>query len=269
MLRKVTDNFYILTRHCERWNNDELYIIDKYIDFDIFTPISPGFVSDHIFGRYDASTAACHIEPAETIMFNFDCRHGKRHSLRGMAAFSILREKGLAMDPFLHISLIGSLSIRERPASTAKRRSGVKSKSGKDMLSWIKKFALIRNMKYIKVDAVENVIGFYWKQGWRFSGGHNRVCESSVATWQDRIDKLNRINLSRSTDKEWIEEQRNSILSRHFDKFLEGYYNDTKLGKPRSQDELYELYNISDTLSHHRLSLRFNGYAMYWLCCSQ
>ena len=70
-MKKLTDNFYSLTREGEKWSSEQIRIIKKYLKYDIFNPVPRDFV-DSIFGSFNYITGECYFKPSKTIMFNFD-----------------------------------------------------------------------------------------------------------------------------------------------------------------------------------------------------
>ena len=62
------------------------------------------------------------------------------------------------------------------------------------MLEWWKEFAVLGNFKYIKLNGMEDVLGFYWKIGWRFLRNPKSQHALSNDFWDERINSLNSIN---------------------------------------------------------------------------
>jgi len=262
MLKRVTPHFYILNRRQKRWTPHEFRFIKKSCDKDIFSPLPFDFVRDAITGYYFEEK--CITAPCKMIMFNYDLQpNNKKGSLRGVVAvdFKVDNKK----QAYILIRVIGCKSIKNTPANTVKQRKNAIMKTGRDMLEWWKEFAVLGNFKYIKLNGMEDVLGFYWKIGWRFLRNPRAQHALSNDFWNKRMESLNAINkLQNKIDPCWIESERSPILSKYFDRFLEGYYSDVKLKTYRSYDDLYDIYGLDGTLKRHHLGLRYHGYTMYW-----
>ena len=48
-MRKLSDNFYLLIRKNKRWNQNEINLIKKYLNYKIFYPIPKSYVDVAIF----------------------------------------------------------------------------------------------------------------------------------------------------------------------------------------------------------------------------
>jgi len=260
MLRQVSDNFYILTRKGQRWTPEEFQSLKQYTLRDIFHPVPKDFVDDAITGSYFEEE--CLVKPCKMVMLNFDVKNGKKYSLRGIVGVDFkIDTKGKS---YILVRVIGCKSITNTPAATAKKKSNVIMKTGRDMLLWWQAFTIKGNFEYIKLNGMEDVLGFYWKLGWRFIRHSNAQHALSEDQWAVRIDKLNAINKLRGYDPCWIEKERSLLLDKYFDRFLEGYYSDSKLRTYTSRDDLYDIYRLTGTRRRHHLGLRYHGYTMHW-----
>lgn len=106
---------------------------------------------------------------------------------------------------------------------------------------------------------MENVIGFYWKYGWRFQKNIN---DRHSSIWDERVGKLNKI-IANTDDGD---DERDIILKKYFDRYLPGYYNDIELSKNNRWDKEHTEYDLTNTLERQRWELRFHGYPMFWKC---
>ena len=234
MLLQVSPNFYMMARKNADWTERQLAELKKYAIKDLFHPIPHNFVKDSILGlSYDGQYLT---PPCKMIMFNFDLKNNRKQALRGIVGVDFK----VAGDgkTFIFIRIIGCKSITNTPAALAKKRSDTTMKTGCDMLMWWKKFALRGKFDYIKLNGMEDVLGFYWKYGWRFL--HHPTAKHALdeIVWDSRIDQLNYINRLKIQDPCWIERERSKILDKYFDRFLEGYYSDAKLKMHREKEHI-------------------------------
>lgn len=258
MLRQVTPNFYILSRKGDRWNEEQLKLLNKYNLKSLFRPIPLDFVKEAIQGYYYNNE--CITKPSKMIMLNFDTINNKKTSLRGILGVDFKPDN---KKKYIVIKIIGCKSITNTPSYTVKNKHGVIMKTGKDMLKWWQDFAIKGNFDYIKLNAMEDVIGFYWKFGWRFLADSHASHAAPFNFIEERINKLNKINKMIHSDKVLIEKYRSKILYKYFDRYLEGYYKDTKRNY-YTKDDIFDIYELNDTQNRHIIGLRYNGYPMYW-----
>jgi len=101
------------------------------------------------------------LTDADAIVISYDTRGGKITSARGFAALELRPEKGE-----VYIDLICNAA---RP-KVALRTDAV-IPGGSAMLNQIKAFAVHKGYKYIKLKALEHVIPYYYRFGWRFISG--------------------------------------------------------------------------------------------------
>ena len=166
----------------------------------------------------------------------------------------------------LHIDFITCQKIGQI-AKNIKTRSHISVKTGKEMLFWIKDFAKKSQFTTITLNSTDDVLGFYWKYGWRFQEfpATQRDCSHNIVA--ERVEKLNTVN-KLITPAKYTEhdEIRNQLLTKYFDRYLEDYYCVQTLSRGNSKGEDYENYEIPDTLTYKRWDMRFQGYPMYWQC---
>lgn len=256
-LKKLTNNFYCLIRKRESWTKSQISFLRETINYKILNPIPLGFCHQAIFGIYDIETNT-HIKSPKMILFNYDTLQGKKHSLRGIASISYDTEE---KKKYMKINVIGNISLRNKPSAMAKERHNIETKSGKDMISYLKKYAKKSKVSYIKLYSMEQVIGFYWKIGLRFNKHSKSINHRTDAIWWPRIKYLDKINELKNND-----EERDEYLIKYFDRYLEGYYNENKLSKTNSWNSEYLETDINSTLKRQRWKMRFYGYPMYWHC---
>ena len=276
-MRKLNDNFYTITRRGKRWSKKQIKLLEKYVNYKMFLPIPRDFVREAIFGTQDPDEKEYYNSPPKFILLNFDSKNGKRQSLRGLASVSTdgigeehtYPHNGMPALEFKYYTLeiIGNISLRGKPSSAVKERHGVKVKSGKDMLDCLKRVGIKGGYQYLKLNAMENVIGFYWKYGWRFHEfpATQRDCSHNIVA--ERVEKLNTVN-KLITPAKYTEhdEIRNQLLTKYFDRYLEDYYCVQTLSRGNTRGEDYENYEITETLTYKRWDMRFQGYPMYWQC---
>ena len=259
MLRQVTPHFYILSRNGCRWSPEQFGLLKKYNLKDIFSPIPCDFAKDVVQGYFYDNQ--CITKPCKMIMLNFDVKDEKRCSLRGLMGIDFKVDHN--NKHYISIRIIGCKSITNTPAKSVKNKYNIKMKTGRDMMAWWKGFARQGNFEYIKLNAMEDVIGFYWKLGWRFHYHRDGKHSLNEEAWRDIIEKLNRVNKILCSDSCWIEKERSKILDKYLDKYLEGYYKETGRNN-HCKDALYDIYGILGTNRRHHIGLRYHGYPMYW-----
>lgn len=251
-LTKLTDNFYCLKRKKERWDKSELELLNALVDYKIFSPIPSLFCREAIFGSYNPTTKQSDYCP-HMILFNYDTSDGNKRSLRGIASITLDIENS---QKYMKLNLVGNISTKSKPVLKSKKRNNIQTKSGSDIMNYLKEKALKLKLKYIKLYSMETVIGFYWKMGWRFKK-HNKTNKY----YEEKIIKLNEINKIKDNDIE-----RDKLLTKYFDRFLPGYYNDILLSEDNRWDTDHTDYDITTTLRRQRWELRYHGYLMYWYC---
>ena len=275
-MRKINDNFYTLTRRKKDWSKKQIAFLESILNYKMFYPIPRSFVREAIFGTKHKDGYYTK-DPPKFILLNFDSKNGTKQSLRGLASISVdgvgehfaypYRDIPPLEFQYYTLELIGNISIRNTVCLAAKKRNGVKVKSGKDMLEFLKKFGKKAGYQYFKLYAMENVIGFYWKYGWRFHEFETTQRDSSVSIIAEKVKKLNTINRLINPKKYTIfDDFRDRILTKYFDRYLDDYYNVMELSRGNQWSEDYEYYDIKDTLTFKRWDMRFQGYPMYWHC---
>ena len=270
-MEKLTDNFYLLKKRGKKWNKKQEKILRDNCHYSMFKPIPRDYV-DYVLYGYFSLSGKCVYKAPDIVMLNFDVKNGERSSLRGLICISFdglekIGSKGsnnYKEYKYLYTDLIGNNSVSNSVAKRVKRKDNIIVKSGRDMLKYWVEFGKKNNFDYFKLRSMEDVIGFYWKCGFRFNyrKRENNIYDSDK--WSILIEKLNEYNkmLKRRQDgvREKEKEEFSLFLEKNFNKFMEGYYNVNYLSN--------RMYNIdmkyNDTLSEKKYNLRFQGYAMYY-----
>ena len=253
-LTQLTTNFYCLERKEDFWTKQETSLLKKILNYKIFNPIPKSFVDSAFFGVYDYEKQVYYGGP-RMVLLNYDIYNGEKHALRGIACVSDDPEN----DNYLILDLIGNVSVKNETISSLKKNHKVLTKSGKDIIFYLKQYALNKKYKYFKLFSMENVIGFYWKYGWRFQ---KNITDRHSSIWHERVGKLNKI-IANTDDGD---DERDIILKKYFDRYLPGYYNDIELSKNNRWDKEHTEYDLINTLERQRWELRFHGYPMFWKC---
>lgn len=228
-MTNLTDvsNFKLLTRTGEKWTNKQIKYINNVIHYKSIGNISKKFVKETIFGLYNDleyendNMGECIKQPTKYLLLNFDTniKTNKQEELRGFACLSLeisKLNKSKNSKIYLHINFITCQKIGQI-AKNVKSRLQISVKTGKDMLLWIKNFVKKNNMNEnnnkitsITLNSTDDVLGFYWKYGWRFK---TNIRNENI--WNERIQLL---NLYQHSKKKEI------ILKKYFDRYLKGYY---------------------------------------------
>jgi hypothetical protein len=259
-MKKLTDNFYCI--ECNKiWTPSQVVILKKNINYKLFSSISIPFINDTIYGvsMKDSNNKSL----PKFIMFNFDTKNGDKHSLRGIMCVTINCEeiKRKSIKRYYTLDIICNSAVKSSSVKSVKKRHGIKTKNGKDMLEYWKQFGKSK-FSYFKLKSMETVLGFYWKQGWRFN-----LNGKFETIWDKRIKELDTINKSIDSKKYYEKDKlRHVVLKKYFDRFLDGYYSDSDLSRNNAWDVDYNDYMINSTIDRERWDLRFHGYTMYWNC---
>jgi hypothetical protein len=267
-MRKLSDNFYLLIRKEKTWNKDEIKLIRKYLNYKIFYPIPKSFIDVAIFG-YHCEFGFYQRNCPKYILFNFDSKNGKKLSLRGM---SVVSNDGLEIvkgksKRYFKIELIGNKPITNPIVKSMKAKNNIVVQSGKDMLLFWKEFGKRSYFDYCKLNAMEDVIGFYWKYGWRFGSSNFDYFKKKENIVAKYIEKLNDINKKyKITKKMYLLYERDELLSKYFDKYMDDYYSDRKMIDYKLYNKDIKDYLLKNTLHLQRFNLRFDGYPMYLDC---
>ena len=111
---------------------------------------------------------------------------------------------------------------------------------------------------------MEDVIGFYWKCGFRFNYDKKIKTFYNNKKWDILIKKLNEFNklfkIKQDTISEKEKKDYDEFLERHFNRFMEGYYNINYLNKQIYSDDM----EYNNSLTQKKFNLRFQGYSMYY-----
>ena len=266
-IRKLNGNFYLLIRKQKWWNSDEIKFIKKYLNYKLFSPIPKAFIDVSIFG-YNCSYGFYEKICPKYVLFNFDCKNDKPLSLRGMC---VVTNNGIAKtknnyNRYFTIELIGNKSITNHIVKRMKQKNNIQIKSGKDIILFWKEFGKRSYFNYCKLYAMEDVLGFYWKYGWRFGSNFNYF-KKKERIIHEHIKKLNLVNFKYKKNKELkLLYKRDKLLVKYFDKYMENYYSDYKMINYRLINTDIHDYLLTNTLHLQRFNMRFHGYPMYLNC---
>lgn len=266
IMKKITDNFYLLTKKKQTWTEKQKTLLKKYCNYSIFHPIPKDYVDCVLYGSFNETTKECLYKAPDVVMLNFDICNGHRESLRGLICISFdgREKKGNKEYKYYYTDLIGNKGFGSSIASTVKKRKNIVTKSGKDMIEYWIKYGKRNKYDYFKLRAMEDVIGFYWKCGFRFNYDKKMKTFYNNEKWDLLIKKLNnfnklfKLNQNRIMEKE--KKEYDAFLERHFNRFMEGYYNINYLNKHIACCDM----DYNTTLSQKRFNLRFQGYSMYY-----
>lgn len=262
-MNKLTNNFYSITRNGKKWTPKQTELIKKYLHYKMFSPIPKDYI-DTIFGSFNYITDKCIYKPSDVIMLNFDVKNNERKSVRGMICLSfggIHKKKGKTYK-YYYIDLIGNNGLGSTPAAAVKRRHCVSTKSARDMIEYWKKHR--KKFDYFKLKSMEDVIGFYWKCGFRFNYSKSERNIYETEKWYQLINELNYYNSRLRRRNENVRkkerEEFSHFLNKYFNKFMEGYYNVNYLTGNISNND----FKYKNTLSQKQYDLRSHGYSMYY-----
>ena len=269
-MKKITDNFYLITKKGEKWNNKQIKILKKNCHYSMFKPIPRSYVDYILYGSFNKITGKCEYRPPDMVMLNFDSCNGKRKSIRGLICVSFngfvtvgkYGNKKYKEYKYCYTDLIGNKSISNSIASSIKKNKNVVIKSGKDMINFWLRYGK-KKFNYFKLFAMEDVIGFYWKCGFKFNYSKDALSLYKNKKWDDLIKKLNEYNKllkRRHTGREKQRKEFDIYLEKHFNKFMEGYYNLNYLSKNMYSSDM----RYNNTLLENKYNLRYHGYSMYY-----
>ena len=179
---------------------------------------------------------------------------GKLGSYRGFVCIKLGKNaRGGTDKDSIYIDLICNAKASRRAAG----RQGKEIASGKLLLNAVKDFARTAGYPKVALKALETVIPYYYKFGWRFV----ESCDASEKDWikDDVRNLLSALRISNENEKE----QKVAEELQKFKRFLPGLSEETALRTIRySDDDEFEDSIDSNTLHAHVGSLRENGYPM-------
>ena len=123
---------------------------------------------------------------------------------------------------------------------------------------WIK-YGKKENFSYFKLKSMEDVIGFYWKCGFRFDSSKRQKSLYNNKKWNNNIKILNYYNRKNSLNNKEQEEY-DEHLRKYFNKYMEGYYNVNYLSKNLKDKD----FKYKNTILQKQYNLRWEGYSMYY-----
>lgn len=178
------------------------------------------------------------------VSYDHDNKKGKERSIRGFCNLQIFVNN--SNEKYLYIDLICSAQ-----QSARKTKSNVNITRGKDLLEEIDILAIILKCKYIELKALEHVIPYYYKFGYRFKNN----CETpEKKELKQYVNDLKKLLISADTPYKLKELQisKNYIkILNKFSSYMHGFYSDTLMSQPRKPN--------NDT---YKEELRNNGYSM-------
>jgi hypothetical protein len=105
------------------------------------------------------------------------------------------------------------------------------------------------------------------KYGWRFGSSNFDYFKKKENIVAKYIEKLNDINKKyKITKKMYLLYERDELLSKYFDKYMDDYYSDRKMIDYKLYNKDIKDYLLKNTLHLQRFNLRFDGYPMYLDC---
>ena len=205
---------------------------------------------------------------ADFVFISHDIRaNGKRGSIRGfMCVKNNHNARGDHEEGTLYIDLICNSSRQSARSAAKRQQTGLAG--GKILLNAIKAFAVENGYERIALKALETVIPYYYKFGWRFiercgdeergTGMGDAVAELSAALKAHHQQNPNMEDLKQNPDI-------NTALVK-FKKFLPGIHDETVMRTARYQNDDWEDLMVQDqsTVKLHETETRDNGYAMLW-----
>ena len=179
---------------------------------------------------------------------------GKLGSYRGFVCIKLGKNaRGETDKDSIYIDLICNAKASRLAAGRQKKEIA----SGKLLLNAVKDFARTAGYPKVALKALETVIPYYYKFGWRFVDS----CDVSEKDWvkEDVRNLLSALRISNDEEKE----QKVAEELQKFKRFLPDLSKETALRTIRySDDDEFEDSMDADTLHAHVGSLRENGYPM-------
>ena len=195
------------------------------------------------------------FKDADVILVSRDrTSDGKLGSYRGFVCLKLGKNaRGGTDEDSVYIDLI----CNAKSYRSSAKRQGKENASGKLLLNAVKDFARTAGYPKVALKALETVIPYYYKFGWRFVDS----CDASEKDWV-KADVDNLLSALRISNDE---EKGNKVTEelQKFKRFLPGLSEETALRTIRySDDDEFEDSMDADTLHAHVGSLRENGYPM-------
>ena len=180
---------------------------------------------------------------------------GKLGSYRGFVCLKLGKNaRGETDKDSVYIDLIcNAKSVRV----TAKRQ-GKENASGKLLLNAVKDFAKRAGYPKVFLKALETVIPYYYKFGWRFVDN----CDAEERTWtKDDVLALKHVLFLPDTDPE--KEEKVTTELQKFKRYLPGLNKETALRTVMHSDgDEFDDMIDADTVRAHVANLRESGYPM-------
>ena len=198
------------------------------------------------------------FKDADVILVSRDKKKNKLYDVRGFVCIKLGKNaRGGDDKDSIYIDLICNAAAKRGAVG----RTGKEIASGKLLLNEVKKFASEAGYPKIGLKALETVIPYYYKFGWRFV----ESCDAPEKDWI-KEDVGNLFSALRISNEEAKEQKVTEELQK-FKRFLPGLSKETALRTIRySDDDEFEDAIDANTIRAHVGSLRDNGYPM--LFCS-
>lgn len=180
---------------------------------------------------------------------------GKLGSYRGFVCLKLGKNaRGETDKDSVYIDLI----CNAKGYRSSAKRQGKENASGKLLLNAVKDFA--RNAGYPKValKALETVIPYYYKFGWRFV----ESCDAAERDWtKDNVSALKKVLFLPDSDS--TKEEKVTAELQKFKRYLPGLTEETALRTVMySDDDDFDDMVDADTVRAHVANLRESGYPM-------
>jgi hypothetical protein len=200
------------------------------------------------------------FEDADVILVSRDKIKNTLYDVRGFVCIKLGKNaRGGTDKDSIYIDLICNAAAKR--GAVGKRGDVKEIASGKLLLNAVKKFASEAGYPKIGLKALETVIPYYYKFGWRFV----KSCDAAEKDWI-KEDVGNLFSALRISNEEAKEQKVTEELQK-FKRFLPGLSKETALRTIRySDDDEFEDAIDANTIRAHVGSLRDNGYPM--LFCS-
>ena len=206
---------------------------------------------------------------ADYIFISHDIRaDGNRGSIRG---FMCVQDNHNARDEHeegtLYIDLICNSSRTSARSAAKRQQTGLAG--GRILLDAIKRFAVENGYQRVALKALETVIPYYYKFGWRFISSCGDT--ESGAGMSEAVSELSaalKAHHQQNPDMGDLKQNpRINAALQKFKKFLPGIHDETAMraAKYQNDDMLEELLQQDQsTVKLHEATTRDNGYAMLW-----
>jgi len=221
---------------------------------------------------------------ADCIVVSKDTVGGGPGSVRGFAALELHRYDDNEFDGGFSHAGDATPKNRRNPQANFKNyiyidlicsalRPGVNTKamtegdheiaSGKEMLRLIQKYAVQHGFKYIKLKALEHVISYYYRYGWRFISMCGAKENSKIPSLVQQLHAAYKVIMKHSSpgnpDPSPEEQAQIRAILAQFQGHLKGLYGETEQKAAKYNDDEGE-----GSHQQHVVGLQDQGYTMLW-----